>query len=500
LLFGDKQRLPMQAPVNVAQTPRGLVNTSKSGIPSWSLKSTFEAVLNNTAPKLPGDLRFTFEQLVSPSHRKSMAETLVSWAVSHTAKTGETIDCGLFLINLGFSSLDAFDVVDDMNDLLGRTANATEERHLEDATAQLARVITAVGVTLFAEMMVRITVKSLTRKAIAAGGGAAVPPAKPAPGRTSARVSSSGRDEGKAGRTMESEQIQAPRTPAQEKAERYKCRKEQIAAGKQSSDLVAHAAAQRFEVNNRAVEKAKLSDNVYDRTAGPPVGWTKATPEQAEALGISRDQLTMPNSDFNAEIYIPDKAVFGNDMTPTLAFKGTSSGEDWKNNGKQGLNMESPYYERAVMLGRRIKNQPIEITGHSLGGGLASAASQASGKSATTFNAAGLNAETVARYGGIPTPSKVQAYRVDGEVLTGLQEQGIMGTMAAYLVGGPIGALAKIGLSAIMPNALGVPHEVPASSVDPVRRHLMGDVIAGIELQKAQDQKTLASATGKSCG
>jgi hypothetical protein len=192
LLFGDKQRLPMQAPVNAAQSPHGLVNTSKSGIPSWSLKSKFEAVLKNTAPKLPGDLRFTFEQLVSPSHRKSMAQTLVSWAVSHAAQTGEVTDCGLFLINLGFSSLDAFDVVDDLNDLLGRTANATDEMHLEDAEAQLARVISAVGVTLFAQMMERIHVKSLTRKAVGAGGGAAVPPAKPAPGRTSARVSSGG--------------------------------------------------------------------------------------------------------------------------------------------------------------------------------------------------------------------------------------------------------------------------------------------------------------------
>nr|WP_257211231.1 hypothetical protein [Erwinia amylovora] len=45
----------------------------------------------------------------------------------------------------------------------------------------------------------------------------------------------------------------------------------------------------------------------------------------------------------------------------------------------------------------KLSNSPngIDISGHSLGGGMASAASIASGKAAWTFNAAGMNAGTV---------------------------------------------------------------------------------------------------------
>jgi putative lipase involved disintegration of autophagic bodies len=41
----------------------------------------------------------------------------------------------------------------------------------------------------------------------------------------------------------------------------------------------------------------------------------------------------------------------------------------------------------------------VEIVGHSLGGGMASATSRASGLPATTFNSAGLSPNTVAQYG-----------------------------------------------------------------------------------------------------
>ena len=48
---------------------------------------------------------------------------------------------------------------------------------------------------------------------------------------------------------------------------------------------------------------------------------------------------------------------------------------------------------------------------------MASAASRASGQPADTFNAAGLNSGTVAKYGGTVHNSDVTAYRVSGEIL-----------------------------------------------------------------------------------
>ncbi|BFO09313.1 hypothetical protein GGER_18230 [Serratia rubidaea] len=87
------------------------------------------------------------------------------------------------------------------------------------------------------------------------------------------------------------------------------------------------------------------------------------------------------------------------------ALKGDLSGikniNDWVNNGAQGMGANSEYYEKAVKIGDRIFKYPnVDIAGHSLGGGMASAASIAGGKPAWTFNAAGLNSGTVEKYGG----------------------------------------------------------------------------------------------------
>jgi len=285
------------------------------------------------------------------------------------------------------------------------------------------------------------------------------------------------------------------------KKTRYECRKRQIEAGKKSQDPQAKEAADRFEKNNQSVEKANLADHVYDKDKEPPVGWKKAEPEDLARMGLKPKDLQIHDSDFRAEVYMPDREVFGNDMKPTLAFKGTSTLEDWKNNGLQAMDMESPYYKKAVQLGAFVGKSeiPVEITGHSLGGGMASAASVASGKAATTFNAAGLHANTVGRYGGTPQSSPVQAYRVAGEMLTGIQEPGLKAFGGAAAIGGPVGVAAVGALGAMTPKAVGVPHELPGSAIDPVRRHFMTDVIKGIEAQKDEDQATLSKTTGVTC-
>jgi hypothetical protein len=302
---------------------------------------------------------------------------------------------------------------------------------------------------------------------------------------------------------------------AAKKAARYKCRKEQIAAGKESNDPDARAAAERFERNNTAIEKAKLAQDVYDPSKGPPTGWKNISndPEALAKHGLEPEDLKIKGSEFRSQVYEPDPAVFGNDMKPTLSFKGTtpSSLEDWKNNGAQGLNMESPYYRRSTEIGNKISTggnpSGIDITGHSLGGGMASGASSASGSSAWTFNSAGLNGGTVAKYGGTPQPSNIIAYRVKGEILTAVQEQGIGSTLLpaalGFLVGGPVGALVagggKMLLSSLMANAKGTTFDLNGTGLNPIDRHGMDQVIAGIEEQKTEDSATLSKATGKSC-
>jgi uncharacterized Zn-binding protein involved in type VI secretion len=303
------------------------------------------------------------------------------------------------------------------------------------------------------------------------------------------------------------------------KGPRLASRKWQIAVGHALADALPDGdekkkalndAADRFEKNNKAIEKARLAENVYHHGEPAPEGWRNVSddPVELEKIGLAPDDIAEPGSEYRAQVYTPDPAVFGDDQKTTVAFQGTrvDKAEDWNNNVAQGRDKESRYYRKSVNVGRRLatRDSDVEITGHSLGGGMASAASRASGKPATTFNAAGLHENTVARYGGTvhePATENIQAYRVNGEVLTGAQEHGVFGTAATiaagFVVGGPWGALiaaaAKIGVASAMPNAVGTPHVVDGSW-DPVQRHFMSQALAGIEKQKAEDQATILGA------
>ena len=114
---------------------------------------------------------------------------------------------------------------------------------------------------------------------------------------------------------------------------------------------------------------------------------------------------------FNAGIYydhITGKAV--------LTFQGTNPGElaDWQANIAQGLGLATDQYNAAMFIGQTLltlfgsgtnymplsastpsKPTDFMITGHSLGGGLASVATIVTGFSTNTFNAAGLSFTTV---------------------------------------------------------------------------------------------------------
>lgn len=152
-------------------------------------------------------------------------------------------------------------------------------------------------------------------------------------------------------------------------------------------------------------------------------------------------------------------------------------------------------------IGRNVKDsgQEVDFAGHSLGAGMYSAASRASGRPGTTFNGAGLNSGTVTKYGGTPQAAKIENYRVAGEFLTGTQETGWRGALGSAgigaIFGGPFGALAgvalKYGSSALMADADGTQYELPGTGLNPIDRHGMVQVIDGLEAQKAEDQATI---------
>ena len=194
-----------------------------------------------------------------------------------------------------------------------------------------------------------------------------------------------------------------------------------------------------------------LSHDVYDsaRQAGdPPPGWVRATADldalRAALPGLQmkdddlRDLLAPEKSGFRAEIYLPDPDVLGPGYKPTIVFKG-SKGEVMENgalretvledflgnNLPQSLGLQTDYYDRAMRLAVALRRQGVEfdLAGHSLGGGMAAAASAVTGMRAVTYNAAGLHPNTAKDFAAdrnIPlydTLDHVTAWQVQGDLL-----------------------------------------------------------------------------------
>lgn len=235
----------------------------------------------------------------------------------------------------------------------------------------------------------------------------------------------------------------------------------------QSSNLQLSHQADALERQYYARDMAGLADDVYESAAHRPSlqpGWIRASenPELLRQAGVNwsdqqiKQYLQPDDSNFRAEIYLPDPRVFGTDAKPIVAYKGSngaviardstgkeitreSAAEDWVNNGIQGAGLESDYYNRAMELAIRMKRSSLgsdfAIAGHSLGGGLASAASAVTGASAITFNSSGLNPITAQRYAEkqglsvFDTDKTITAYQIKGEVLT--DGQAMIGRMDA---------------------------------------------------------------------
>ncbi len=259
-------------------------------------------------------------------------------------------------------------------------------------------------------------------------------------------------------------------------------------------------AADRLEENNIAVERARLADYVYPTNHvgdDAPVGWGKID-MQLPVSEQAKDQA----KNFHAEIY---KSKI--DGSIVLSFKGTSSLSDWGQNIKQGTGGSSYQYERAMKLAQRYKKaygNKLQFAGHSLGGGLASAAAAVTGLPAYTYNAAGLHPNTPKDFGGsLETANKMsKSWHVKGEILT--MSQNNLGKLLPVLAVAPgVGTTGAVFIASLMaytalkgnygmPDAAGELKTLPAvHGGGPLARHGIGHVIDGIEQQKAEDKTTM---------
>jgi hypothetical protein len=229
---------------------------------------------------------------------------------------------------------------------------------------------------------------------------------------------------------------------------------------------------------------ALMASDVYNAKAVPPPGFREATASDLNALNLKPSDLTSDKSTFAARVYVSGT---GADAKYVVAFRGTEGKSDWIANARQAFGQSSDHYDKAMNIGDKIArsgNGNVTLTGHSLGGGLASAAAVSSGQDAVTFNAAGLSdatirsANQIRTNAGVANAGAVDAYFVRGEVLSTLQDGG--DRVVGALLGGIIGATVldapeaygnRIGLDGVRPS------DVRFYQDNPVSRHGMNWVI-----------------------
>lgn len=192
-------------------------------------------------------------------------------------------------------------------------------------------------------------------------------------------------------------------------------------------------------------------------------GWRRLQPDpdsgqlidaSGNRIPIDPALLNPPDTGFDAAIYQNDKGQY------VVAFRGTDDnwrmsddngqfmgpGTDVRANLGQGMGLSVEQYEQAMKLARTAVETfgpgNVAFTGHSLGGGLASAAMLAEDVPGVTFNAAGLSDNTL-RGLGFTSPNQardtlahsgqIRRYNVEGELLTTLQQAPGVGALPEAL-------------------------------------------------------------------
>lgn len=116
-----------------------------------------------------------------------------------------------------------------------------------------------------------------------------------------------------------------------------------------------------------------------------------------------------PETGFKAKLYEKQ----GHFAFVTAGTDATSL-KDWQNNVSQQFGLEAKQYEQSIAIARSLSKEHDNLIfiGHSLGGGLASANSRATGCDAITFNASALNNRY--NYG---VKSRIVSYISNGDIL-----------------------------------------------------------------------------------
>lgn len=336
--------------------------------------------------------------------------------------------------------------------------------------------------------------------------------------------------------------------PKNRKAERVAERKAKLLSSRErlktmpvgpQRDALVHA-TERFERNNVAVERARLAEDAYKVGQGePPEGWERVTGEALKKLGGTSELFPQLRKAFKAaeypdgyyaELYRSNPATFGEERY-VLSFRGTQGKLDGMADLVQAFGGDTEQYAKAVKCAQKLKQilgRKMDITGHSMGGGMATAAGIATGSPVWAIDPAGVHPATLERAGKDYSRNQAENYVhnfvAEGEILDTVQktavQRAILGGVTLALPSGGI-ALATTGRRAVMENgtvvygAAGPIHRLPIlanateissgtndrgvapgiagrlnndiNPIQKVRLHGVAYVIAGMEQQKADD-------------
>ncbi|MCA9205657.1 MAG: hypothetical protein KDA59_21535, partial [Planctomycetales bacterium] len=151
----------------------------------------------------------------------------------------------------------------------------------------------------------------------------------------------------------------------------------------------------------REMKSALASQGVYAQADLPQFGLKLLDPDELADLRVPDDIIAIIGQPATVPGF--KNGVYHEHLTNTyiLAFAGTDDLDDIMVDIWQGLGGYTAQYREAMDIGVEVnravvaRGKTLTTTGHSLGGGLSSAAAVAAGIMADTFNAAGLRIETL---------------------------------------------------------------------------------------------------------